>query len=191
MASDARRRPAPRRGGPRFVTADERERAADLIADDRTNDQLSYDLLMDVLRSGALADAETVFGARQPGVRIVQVMAPGTGETASAHTEDYGHSWPVAAAAQRICDTGSVTVTLDGYGNPLNVGREHRLFTPRQRIALAIRDGGCLWHACDRRLRSAPTRRTPTHPAATPQRPHLRLGRHRPTAPPVPPPHIA
>jgi hypothetical protein len=30
------------------------------------------------------------------------------------------------------------------------VGREQRLFTARQRIALAARDGGCRWPGCDR-----------------------------------------
>jgi hypothetical protein len=57
---------------------------------------------------------------------------------------------PSATVDQRICDTGTVNVTVDSCGNPLDVGREHRLFTPRQRIALAIRDGGCRWHGCDR-----------------------------------------
>jgi len=139
----------PRRGGPRFVDSTEVEQALELTADARSNDQLSYDLLMDVLRAGALADAESVFGTRQAGVRIVQVLDAASGAV-SARTEDYGFSLPVADAERRICETGSVTVTVDPDGNPLNVGREHRLFTPRQRIALAIRDGGCRWKGCDR-----------------------------------------
>ena len=32
----------------------------------------------------------------------------------------------------------------------MNIGREQRLFTTRQRIALAARDGGCLFTDCDR-----------------------------------------
>jgi len=139
----------PRRGGPRFVDSAERERAADLTADPRTNDQLSYDLFMDVLRAGALADAETVFGTRQAGVRIVQVVDP-TGTSVSARTEDYGTPLPISAAERRACESGAVTISVDGFGNPLDVGREHRLFTPRQRIALSVRDGGCRWRGCDR-----------------------------------------
>ncbi|PKI92089.1 HNH endonuclease [Actinomycetales bacterium SN12] len=139
----------PRRGGPRFVDSAENRQAADLTADTRTNDQLSYDLLIDLLRAGALADATTVFGTRQAGVRIVQVIDD-TGAGVSARTEDYGHPIPGAAVDQRICDTGAVRVTVDACGNPLDVGREHRLFTPRQRVALAIRDGGCRWAGCDR-----------------------------------------
>ena len=139
----------PRRGGPRFVDSTEVRQAADLTADARTNDQLSYDLLIDLLRAGALAEAPTVFGTRQAGVRIVTVSDV-TGKTISARTEDYGYPIPAFAADKRICDAGAVQVSVDSSGNPLDVGREHRLFTPRQRIALAIRDGGCRWRGCDR-----------------------------------------
>ena len=41
-------------------------------------------------------------------------------------------------------------MVFDEHGHPLDVGREQRLFTPRQRIALAERDGGCRWTGCDR-----------------------------------------
>lgn len=139
----------PRRGGPRFVDSDEAHKAKDLTADSRTNDQLYYDLLIDLLRTGSLADAEDVFGTRQAGVRLVQVQAA-DGTPTSARTEDYGMPVPFASIQQRMCESGTVQVTIDSGGNPLDVGREHRLFTPPQRIALAIRDGGCRWRGCDR-----------------------------------------
>lgn len=135
----------PRRGGPRFVDSSERERAADLTADARSNDQLAYDLFIDVLRTGALTDAETVFGTRQAGVRLVRVV-----DEPTAHSEDGLTTLPAAVAEQHICDSGIVPVTLDSCGNPLDVGREARLFTPKQRIGLALRDGGCMWRGCDR-----------------------------------------
>ncbi|MBY0689422.1 HNH endonuclease signature motif containing protein [Microbacterium marinilacus] len=64
------------------------------------------------------------------------------------HLEDGGDTLPAAAVAQAVCGVGTVDVTVDSCGNPLDVGREHRLFTPRQRIALAVRDGGCVWPRC-------------------------------------------
>lgn len=145
----------PRRGGPRFVDSEEKAEAQVLVDDPRTNDQLAYDLMLDLLRTGALADAQTVFGARQPGVRIVHVVRD---ESARAddfaggrtHTEDGLTFLPTAVAEQRACDSGRRAITVDERGNPLNVGRMHRLFTPAQRIALAIRDGGCRWKGCDR-----------------------------------------
>lgn len=140
----------PRRGGPRFVDADESARATDLVSDSRTNDQLSYDLLLDLLRAGALADPEAVFGTRQAGVRLVRTV-DGNGVPAPvAMTEDGLSALPGAVGERRICEAGSVPVTVDSCGNPLDVGRESRLFTPRQRIGLAIRDGGCRWTGCDR-----------------------------------------
>lgn len=139
----------PRRGGPRFVDSDERAAAKDLTEDPRTNDQLAHDLMIDVLRAGALADAKTVFGTRQAGVRLVQTV--NTDSThGPAHTEDGATPVPAAFAAQRSCDIGIVPITIDNHGNPLDVGREQRLFTTKQRIALGIRDGGCRWNGCDR-----------------------------------------
>jgi hypothetical protein len=126
----------PRMGGPRFVDSAESERAADLTADD---------LFLDILRAGTLAEAETVFGTRQAGVRLVRVV-----DDATAHTEDGLATLPGAVADQHVCESGYAPVTVDGRGNPLDVGREQRLFTPRQRIGLALRDGGCMWRGCER-----------------------------------------
>lgn len=140
----------PRTGGPRFVDAEEKSRAQSLADDARTNDQLGYDLLIDLLRTGAVADAPTVFGTRRAGVRIVQVVTADGAVAPIAHAEDHLHTFPAAIAEQTACDIGAVRVVVDGRGNPLDVGREHRLFTSKQRLALAIRDGGCRWTGCDR-----------------------------------------
>ncbi|WP_137844591.1 HNH endonuclease signature motif containing protein [Microbacterium sp. 2FI] len=144
----------PRRGGPRFVGAGEQAAADDLQRDPRTNEQLEYDLLMDLLRAGALASAEDVFGARQPGVRMIVVKdAVGVRDAlgrmlAIGHTEDRGDALPGGVIDRNICANGTREVTVDACGNPLDVGREQRLFTARQRIALAARDGGCTWPGC-------------------------------------------
>ena len=140
----------PRRGGPRFVDSLEKEKATNLADDPRTNDQLAYDLMLDVLRAGALADAVAVFGTRQAGVRLVRVVDPAGTAAATAHTEDELIALPGTIADQHACDTSTTACTVDRSGNPLDVGREQRLYTSKQRIALAIRDGGCRWHGCDR-----------------------------------------
>lgn len=133
----------PRRGGPRFVDPDEAAAAQQLIDDPRTNEQLAYDLVLDVLTAGATAQEEKVFGARRPGVRIVLVKDDPVG-----HLEDGGDAVPTIAVEQEICGSGAVEVVVDSCGNPLDVGREQRLFTPKQRIALVVRDGGCVWPGC-------------------------------------------
>lgn len=140
----------PRRGGPRFVDSEEKAKAAELVDDQRTNDQLTFDLIMDVLRAGVLADAASVFGTRQAGVRLVQAVAADGSRAPIVHTEDGLVAMPASIGDQRLCESGFVPVTVDSCGNPLDVGREQRLFTPKQRISLAIRDGGCRWQGCDR-----------------------------------------
>lgn len=145
----------PRRGGPRFIAADERARAQSLIDDPRSNDQLVFDLLMDTLRTGAHADPTVAFGSRQPGVRYV-ITQQQASHVVDDHTvgigsfEDSGEAVAGSVIERAICDAGTRTVTVDPHGNPLDVGRDQRLFTARQRVALAIRDGGCRWPGCDR-----------------------------------------
>lgn len=119
----------PRRGGPRFVAEGERRSAEELTLDPRTNKQLEYDLMMDVLRAGSLAEAKDVFGARQPGVRMV-VIKHQVGQRdafgrllALGHAEDGGDALPGSVIDRALCMTGSIDVSLDGNGNPLDLGR--------------------------------------------------------------------
>jgi len=146
----------PRRGGPRFVTAEEKTAADELATDPRSNEQLEYDLLMDLIRAGSLATAPDVFGARQPGVRMIVVKdLVGPRDAfgrllAAGHAEDGGDALPGSVIDRTLCVNGSIDVTVDRHGNPLDLGREQRLFTARQRVTLAARDGGCVWPGCQR-----------------------------------------
>jgi len=144
----------PRRGGPRFVDPDEKAGAERLVADPRTNDQLAYDLVMDVLRAGALADAATVFGTRQAGIRVVATAAAHheamNGQPAVGLLEDRDTTLPGWLLATATCDIGARAAVFDDSGNPLDLGREARLYAPKQRVTLAIRDGGCRIPGCDR-----------------------------------------
>ncbi|MGF3054428.1 DUF222 domain-containing protein [Microbacterium sp. YY-03] len=140
----------PRRGGPRFVDSAEKAKAKALVEDPRTNAQLASDLMTDIFRAGILADAKSVFGTRQAGVRLVQVINDHGHRSDITHAEDRLIVLPGKVADQQLCDTESIHVTVDTDGNPLNLGRSKRLFTPGQKIALAIRDGGCRWTGCER-----------------------------------------
>ncbi|MFG6503083.1 DUF222 domain-containing protein [Microbacterium sp. P05] len=144
----------PRRGGPTFVDAEEKRLADELAKDPRTNDQLAYDLFMDILRAGTLADAKSVLGTRQAGLRIVITADARAdaldGEPAIAHTEDGVQALPAWLALQRGCESSSRTIWTDDGGEPLRLGREERTFTGAQRITLAVRDGGCRAPTCDR-----------------------------------------
>jgi len=141
----------PRRGGPRFVDKAEAERAEMLKNDPRTNDQLVFDLLIDSMRAGAVADPAAVFGTRQAGIRVVTTKANVTEGpvTAPGFLEDTGEAVAPAVLERMLCNIGIKDITVDGDGNPLDVGREQRLFTAKQKIAMSYRDGGCMDPFCD------------------------------------------
>jgi len=47
------------------------------------------------------------------------------------------------------CGADVIPAVLGSRSEPLDVGRDHRLVTQAQRIALALRDGGCAFPGCD------------------------------------------
>lgn len=56
-----------------------------------------------------------------------------------------------AGEARRLaCNAGIIPMVLNGNSVPLDLGREQRLFTKHQRIALGVRHGGCAATNCDR-----------------------------------------
>ncbi len=54
-----------------------------------------------------------------------------------------GAAMPISQLRRLAVDAGFLPVVLGGDSQPLDVGREQRLFTPAQRAALVHRDGGC------------------------------------------------
>ena len=64
---------------------------------------------------------------------------------------------PLAAVRRLSCDADVVTV-IERDGLPIDVGRVHRLITPRLRLALQSRDEGCRFPGC-----SVPAPRTDGH----------------------------
>ncbi|MEO5535334.1 MAG: DUF222 domain-containing protein [Pseudolysinimonas sp.] len=140
---------APRRGGPRFVDTEELARSEALMKDPRSTEQIALDALVDMIRIAAAADPGRVFGVRKPSVRVsvdARDLATGTG---IAHLEGQPSAISVQTAERIVCTTGYLTVVHHPDGK-LDVGRAQRLFTPRQRIALAIIWGGCAVENCDR-----------------------------------------
>ncbi|AZC13267.1 HNH endonuclease signature motif containing protein [Microbacterium sp. ABRD28] len=147
----------PRRG-PRFVESPAAT-AADGGRDERSNGQVQYDTVLAILRTGAAADPAQSFGDRQPGVRILVTADTLTSETDAdgvirvrvvgvGHLEDGGAAIPGGVVDSYLCDAGSVPVIRDSTGRPLDVGREQRLFTRKQRLAIAARHGGCIGEHC-------------------------------------------
>jgi hypothetical protein len=142
---------SPRRGGPRFVDPDAARRADDIVRDERTTEQLTLDVFVELIRIGARVDDGTLLGDRKPAVRILvtqtdldaQPDADGT-RAGAAYFEGQHDAVSIATAERYICSSGAVPIMFDTDGRALNLGREQRLFTQKQRTAMAARDGGCI-----------------------------------------------
>jgi len=157
---------SPKRGV-RFVAGDDKETAERILNDPRSIGQLASDTFLGLLQAGADADSTQLLGSGGAAIRVIVTkktlertgvtgVTGGDGANDLAFTPGHGHieatGAPLTAATiQRLsCDGATTEVTLDASGQPLDVGREHRTFTPKQRIALAIRDGGCVFGDCDK-----------------------------------------
>ncbi len=67
-----------------------------------------------------------------------------------AATLSSGTRMSAGQARQLACRAGLVPAVLGGASRVLDLGRTQRLFSPAQRAALALRDGGCVFPGCDR-----------------------------------------
>ena len=143
---------APRRGVT-FVSDDDAAWADAAARDPRTTDQLVLDTFTDLLRLAVDTDgpaSHRLIGSRQPSVRVlVTAEALHSGEGVG-HLEGIATPVSIATVERLACANGTIEVTFDANGNGLDLGREQRLFTARQRVVLAARDGGCLFPGCDR-----------------------------------------
>jgi len=137
------------KSGVRFVS-DDRQAAAQRIADDpRTVAQLASDTMIGLLQAGATADSTMLLGKGAAAIRVL--VTKKTLNARRGHGRIEGAAVPISlASVERLTCGGTTTaVALDPLGQPLDVGKEQRFFTPKQRIALAIRDGGCMFGACE------------------------------------------
>ncbi len=141
---------SPRRGGPTFLSPHDAELVERMRANDRTPEQYASDTFLDLLRAGADADSRALLSSGAPSIRVVVTASDLRAGTGSAHVEGQPDPISLPTAQRLICAGTQAPVLLASTGQPLDVGRSHRLFTARQRVALAVRDGGCRWVGCER-----------------------------------------
>ncbi len=140
---------SPRRGGPRFRDLTSSAGSAELADDARTIPQLMVDALVDLVRVATLADDGALLGARRVAVRVHVSEKDLARRAGSAHLEGQADAISIATAERNMCESGAIEIQF-GRDGDLNVGREQRLYSSRQRLALAARDGGCRWPRCER-----------------------------------------
>jgi len=161
---------SPKRGV-RFVDGPNKDTAERILNDPRSIGQLASDTFLGLLQAGSDADSSHLLGTGGASIRVLVSKATlgGTG-TGGGKTDGASHgpkgatysgtgigrieglTTPISAATvQRLsCDGTTTEITLDSFGRPLDVGREQRTFTPKQRVALAVRDGACMFGDCDK-----------------------------------------
>ncbi|MDP9027636.1 MAG: 13E12 repeat family protein [Actinomycetota bacterium] len=138
---------SPKRGGPRFVTEQaQRQKIAD---DPRSVEQLASDVFFHLITAGAEVDPSHLLGTGAPGVRVTVTERQLRARTGRGRLGR--RAVPIETVERLACTNGTITIAFDDLGHPLDVGREQRLFTTKQRLALEVRDGGCMWgERCDR-----------------------------------------
>jgi hypothetical protein len=138
--------------GPRFLADDDPARGieGDTVTDSRTRAQKQFDIFAGVLGAGLRATHDAGASQRSTG-RVTAVIS------LENLLSNSGVGWlddavePVAASVidEIVCDSGFTAMVMGERGEPLWQGRLQRLFTPPQRRALAVRDGGCVAVGCN------------------------------------------
>jgi hypothetical protein len=141
---------SPRRQGVRFVDPELKARAEDLLADPRTTEQIALDAFVDLIRIGSAVDGGTILPFKRPEVVVHVQLADLDRRAGAGHLEGQPSALPIPAVERHICEAGIVPVLFEGDRRVIDIGVPQRLFTRRQRIALAARDGGCAFTGCDR-----------------------------------------
>ncbi len=146
---------SPKRTMPSF-SSDDVDAADSLAADDdaRTPAQRASDTIAELLRQGVAADTSQLLGDGPIGVRVLVTSLALDERAGRGFLEGQPDAVSIATVERHACSAGTVALTIDGSpdnaGQPLNLGRERRLFSRAQRLALAARDGGCRWPGCER-----------------------------------------
>ncbi|MBX9470488.1 MAG: 13E12 repeat family protein [Chryseoglobus sp.] len=131
------------------------QRATDARAtDQRSTEQRASDTFAELLRQGVAADTSQLLGDGPVGVRVIVAGRALDERGGRGYLEGQPDAVSIETVERHACSTGTVILTVDGdpenAGQPLNLGRERRLFSRSQRLALAARDGGCRRPGCER-----------------------------------------
>ena len=141
---------SPRRGGPTFFSGGDAALVERMRADERTPEQYASDAFLDLLRTGADADSSALLSSGAPSIRVVVTAHDLREDVGYARLDGQVEPLSLPTVQRMICAGTHTPILVCSTGQPLDVGRTQRLFTPRQRVALATRDGGCRWAGCER-----------------------------------------
>lgn len=137
---------APRSGGG-FMTAEERANIA-ANGEVRTAEQQRHDVVATIIATAARSGEHPSIGGAPPTV-LVSVRASDLEAGRGVGHAD-GIEQPVSLRAVRhmMCTGGTQAITFDDRGRIIRLGSPERCFTPHQRRAILLRDGGCSIPGC-------------------------------------------
>jgi stage V sporulation protein SpoVS len=155
---------SPKISGVRFVDSGQAAIAKRIAEDGRTVGQLASDTFLQLLVQGAAADTSLMLGSGAPVIRITVAETAletraesGVGDEAEAEAEAgvgrlEGQADPVSIDTVRrlLCSGISMRIGFDPAGNVLDLEREQRTFSKRQREVLSVKFGGCMDPNCER-----------------------------------------
>jgi Domain of unknown function (DUF222) len=121
--------------------------ATDTTPDPRTPGQRRHDALHDAGRRLLSADLPDTGGA--PVTVLVTMTVTDLETRLGQATTAHGGTLSVPAALRLAADAHVIPVVLGDGGGILGYGRSRRCASPAQRAALAARDKGCTFPACD------------------------------------------
>ncbi len=130
-----------------FMT-DEEAAHFEASGEQRTTDQQRHDVLAAIIETAARSGDHPMIGGAAPTV-LVSVRASDLAAGRGAGHAD-GVEIPVSlkAVRQLMCTGGTQQIVFDDRGRIVALGSQERCFTPQQRRAITVRDGGCLIPGC-------------------------------------------
>jgi hypothetical protein len=78
------------------------------------------------------------------------ITTSGDGQQPQTGTTATGQPIPARTISWLACTAWLMLALVDEQGVPLKLGRTKRLFSAAQRLAMAVRDKGCVFPGCDR-----------------------------------------
>jgi hypothetical protein len=118
--------------------------------DMRTLDQRRADALVEITGAYQRCGDGPANGGDRPRVNLLLDYRTLVDGLAPALLLDSGEHITAQEARLLACDADILPIVCNGQGEPLDVGRQQRLFSGALRQALAVRDQGCSFPGCDK-----------------------------------------
>jgi hypothetical protein len=141
---------SPKLGGVRFVDTAQAALAKKIFEDTRTPARVASDAFLQLLLQGADAPTDFLLGSGAPVIKIAATRTTRETRRGLVHLEGHTDAISVETLERHVCNGTEVTTNFDENGIPLDMGRDQRLFTKRQKDVLALKWGGCAHPDCPR-----------------------------------------